>query len=441
MLRDVVAEVEREYLARLLPLYDGDRADQTKRLLQQHVPVLRFEGKENFFPMSALLYLVCSTIWYIPLKKPWKDYSEIGRLDILRTSPHVQLDVDSELESLSEDEDRAMEEGPEQRVDLVGPGLGRLFAAPEASSYDDVRRVVWRKIHRLLAINRFRIPSEKEEEAGAGILALHFADTIQGWWLWCPRLWLPRNTPEKAREKYTLLTGAGEDVCYYGRVVDQCGYRILQYWFFYAFNDWWSDLPFVNKHEGDWECVFIFGKPTGDGGFIPTHTAYSSHGNRGKKVHRRWEDVEKFDGSHPVVYVARGSHANYYTAGRHHWFLADSARGDGRVIEPGEWGEIQLLIDDEPWDEPEWLFFRGFWGAHIRDFFTTQSAPAGPHYSPELITGRPRPRSKWWKPREWAGLNCMLEESGVECDHDIRGWAESRALEWEPYWGGMVRQT
>ncbi len=42
---------------------------------------------------------------------------------------------------------------------------------------------------------------------------------------------------------------------YYGRVVRDGGYVCLQYWFFYAMNDWRSTFSGINDHEADWEMV------------------------------------------------------------------------------------------------------------------------------------------------------------------------------------------
>ncbi len=45
---------------------------------------------------------------------------------------------------------------------------------------------------------------------------------------------------------------------YYGRVVRSAGYVALQYWMFYAFNDWRSRVYGVNDHEADWEQVVVY---------------------------------------------------------------------------------------------------------------------------------------------------------------------------------------
>jgi hypothetical protein len=90
----------------------------------------------------------------------------------------------------------------------------------------------------------------------------------------------------------------------------------VQYWFFYFGDD------MVNFHLSDWEMVTVFFKRQNedegltpvkrqgeDEELTPVSCAYSCHFN-GRL--REWEDVTKAGGTHPVVYVARGSHANYF---------------------------------------------------------------------------------------------------------------------------------
>ena len=89
----------------------------------------------------------------------------------------------------------------------------------------------------------------------------------------------------------------------------------VQYWFFYIFND------FLNVHEGDWEVVECIWKGNDLNSIIdnnkhPDFVAFSQH-NWVETL--PWDDVEKEKenglASHPVVYVALGSHANYPTEG------------------------------------------------------------------------------------------------------------------------------
>ena len=104
----------------------------------------------------------------------------------------------------------------------------------------------------------------------------------------------------------------------YGRVwvspTATAGIRtVLQYWFFYPLDDWRNSLirpTLWHTHEGDWEEVSV----ALDAGDRPLSIACSQH-NLG--VVRGWKRVPVTGGSHPVVYVALGSHANYLSAGFH----------------------------------------------------------------------------------------------------------------------------
>lgn len=74
---------------------------------------------------------------------------------------------------------------------------------------------------------------------------------------------------------------------------------IIQYWLFYFYNDWF------NKHEGDWELVQIILAEEQN----PEWVILSQHhgGTR-----REWRDTKVEEDTHPAVYVALGSHANYF---------------------------------------------------------------------------------------------------------------------------------
>ena len=74
----------------------------------------------------------------------------------------------------------------------------------------------------------------------------------------------------------------------YTHVGDYGGNRILQYWFFYPYNDG----P-INQHEGDWEMIQI----TLDTSNVPISAQYSQH-HGGETA--AWAEVEK-TGDHPHV--------------------------------------------------------------------------------------------------------------------------------------------
>lgn len=82
----------------------------------------------------------------------------------------------------------------------------------------------------------------------------------------------------------------------------------VEYWFFYSFN------AFGNRHEGDWEMIAV---EVTRRGANAKRVAYSSH-HSGRI--RDWPTLEQGRhriGTHPIVYVAYGSHANYFARDRY----------------------------------------------------------------------------------------------------------------------------
>ena len=119
---------------------------------------------------------------------------------------------------------------------------------------------------------------------------------------------------QKAFRMYQEILKEDPQPVYYGRVTERQDsegnhWKSLQYHFFYAFNDWRLAANGVNQHEGDWEMVAVYLKND-----QPYAVLFSQHGS-GALV--RWENVscvKEKDGSettHPVIYTALGSHANY----------------------------------------------------------------------------------------------------------------------------------
>jgi hypothetical protein len=107
--------------------------------------------------------------------------------------------------------------------------------------------------------------------------------------------------------------GGGEPTVY-GRVAREDGEIILQYWYFY-YDDVYSyaypPRDFIwQAHEGDWESVSV----VLSGDEQPLYVGYSQH-CLGQP--RAWADTTRFDDTHPIVHVAIGSHANFFTAGTH----------------------------------------------------------------------------------------------------------------------------
>ena len=130
----------------------------------------------------------------------------------------------------------------------------------------------------------------------------------------------------------------------YFRVVRQPakGRVAIEYWFLYLYND------FFDRHEADWEGVTVFLN-----GNNPLGVSYSAHQGRRWS---RWASQATQGGTHPIVYVALGSHANYSQRGRYRirvcWNRhgrhctvtpkADVASGTGAKLAPSGYDLQQL---------------------------------------------------------------------------------------------------
>ena len=241
---------------------------------------------------------------------------------------------------------------------------------------------------------------------------------------------VPGGYAAAAQQAYAATPGYGS-AYYYGHVTRDGGYVILQYWFFYAMNDWRSTFGGVNDHEADWEQVTVY---LTEEELRPSWVAFSSHDEVGDDLRRRWDDpdIEFVNGNHPVVYAGAGSHSGAYLPGEYlisaavplpgwlnavrrqvlrilPWYNDDASgvvgipyidykRGDG----------LSVGVDqDRPWtavlvdDEVEWVRdYRGLWGLDTQDVFGGERAPAGMRYE-----RNGRVRQSWAQPLAWAGLD------------------------------------
>jgi hypothetical protein len=123
------------------------------------------------------------------------------------------------------------------------------------------------------------------------------------------------DAPLAGRDCYAAAWDEGSGgAAVYGRVVRTATRVVLQYWLFYYDNP--LVLPatpfgtFWQSHEGDWELVNV----VLDADERPVEAAYSQHCSGQTKA---WAAVEKSpaESTHPVAYVALGSHANYFAPG------------------------------------------------------------------------------------------------------------------------------
>ncbi|MGH3135577.1 MAG: Vps62-related protein [Gaiellaceae bacterium] len=139
---------------------------------------------------------------------------------------------------------------------------------------------------------------------------------------------------------------------------------LLQYWLWYPYNDYSSTLPpgeVWQVHEGDWESVSVIL----DRNARPLFVGLSKHcaGTR-----RDWANVSR-QGARPIVYVALGSHANYFGAGtyRHSptcWppELRDVVRALELVDRTEAGRRLRPKLVQVTSTRPSWMRFAGLWG-------------------------------------------------------------------------------
>jgi hypothetical protein len=126
-----------------------------------------------------------------------------------------------------------------------------------------------------------------------------------------------------------LLTSDGPTVYWH---VDEAAHTV-QYWFFYVFN------AFLNQHQGDWEQATL---QLDDSMSHVTRVGLSSHQGGQSEFWTQLQPGLGRDGDHVIVYVARGSHANYFWRGRHDVpecvnLGCDRSDGAGRILSPSSY--------------------------------------------------------------------------------------------------------
>lgn len=162
----------------------------------------------------------------------------------------------------------------------------------------------------------------------------------------------------------------------------------LQYWLWYPYNDYSPTIPpgeVWQVHEGDWESVSVILDLEGR----PLIVALSKHcaGTR-----RNWATVSR-QGARPIVYVALGSHANYFGVGTHRhspscWprELRDIVRALKLVDHTGAGRKLRPRLVPVTSSRPSWMRFAGLWGedGYVRfannDPIAYRGSPRGPAF-------------------------------------------------------------
>jgi hypothetical protein len=413
-------------------------ARTSETLLRRFEPVIRFTKGEWFYPMDVEPYVSACGLW---VRHPGEQ--------AVCVVPAGKLTLDN------------LAQQPEDSAAAVHY---LKIPAPEKTG----RRGVLARVFRRRA---YRDPAWPREifRAGRGRLARvgyvsRLADALFSLSL-LARGRVPGGDVEGARVLYGRLMEKDEHFRYHGRVVRQDGWVVLQYWFFYAFNDWRSNFFGANDHEADWEKVLVYLSESEAGEMCPEWVGYAAHDETGDDLRRRWDDPElEKVGEHPVVYVCAGSHSSRYSPGeyltelefplprslararraaRSFWYrtlrqysdeysaelpyelftipFVDYGRGDGLSIGLGqdrEWDPPRLMLDPLP----SWVSgYRGLWGLYTHDPFAGEDAPAGPMYDRDKTISR-----EWYDPVGWAGLD-KVPTRGEQLDVILKRQADIEA--------------
>jgi hypothetical protein len=168
----------------------------------------------------------------------------------------------------------------------------------------------------------------------------------------------------------------------YGHVYrGQGGDTLVQYWFFYPFND----FHWAFDHEGDWEHVTV----RLDGRLRPVGAWYARHDWSAPGRWFSWQALAR-EGDHPVVLSARGSHASYADGSDVRlWDRACATRDPAAAPGAGcvvwrTWSEASGGVVDagsaaHPSAAARFLAWPGLWGA--KSWFGRDSGgPPGPAY-------------------------------------------------------------
>jgi hypothetical protein len=389
----------------------ADAADELA-LLRRFEPILRFTRGEDLYPTDVDWYVRQSSLWLSHPDGRRELLVEEGRLDLARLGEERPVEAGAMLHLMFSDPLNLAQ----LSAFLLEEGV-RGLRDPDNRFRADVARLArvgytTRLLDAIFSLTLFlrgRVPGDS---AAAAILAC-------------------RQRPPGDRVHP-----------YYGRVVRENGWIVLQYWIFYPFNNWRSGFFGANDHEADWELIALYLYEQPDGAVAPAWVAYGSHDFHGDDLRRAWDDVEEVEriGEHPVVYVGAGSHAAYFRRGEYvtevpvpylhrlaapvrrladFWLqtlrqagvvdsapglellripFIDYAHGDGIAIGPGQpqaWSPARL----DP--VPSWVSrFRGLWGFFARDPAAGENAPSGPMYNRDGTV-----RRAWYDPVGWAGLD------------------------------------
>ncbi len=232
------------------------------------------------------------------------------------------------------------------------------------------------------------------------------------------------NRPEEIWGKWQEATEFTFSV--YGRYYEPPDHPdkiVLQYWFFYPFND------FTTNHEGDWEMMQVILNKTPEGP-EPEEVSYSSHWDGAwdywNNIHSTVEDT------HSRVFIAKGSHGSW---------ISDKARGmdenntsgSGKALYPKNVSPSAIsgiedrnkksytLVDVS--SGSTWTYWEGRWGKLVSELLEFFNGPKSPTKIKYWDESQDEPR--WEDPIGW---------------HENLLWEELLKLSYSQ-WGANARST
>jgi hypothetical protein len=191
-------------------------------------------------------------------------------------------------------------------------------------------------------------------------------------------------------ERWFKRISQGKPTTVYAHVVTEPGkpgLLALQYWLYYVYNDW------NNKHEGDWEMLqLVFAADSASEALDrrPIEVGYSQHSGAQRAA---WNDPKLHrKGTHPLVYAAAGSHAQFFDSALWFGYSAEAGVGCDDTRGPSHERDPKVvLLPNTPQAAGSrfaWLGFGGLWGQRLR---SPNGGPTGPNA-----------KRQWAHPTTWA---------------------------------------
>jgi hypothetical protein len=185
------------------------------------------------------------------------------------------------------------------------------------------------------------------------------------------------SDPDAYRRRYAELKSSARNTMY-SEVFGFDNLVLIDYWMFYYYNDW-AGSDFFFLHEGDWERVRVAVKahPDKATSLDPFAIMYSRHKCDAPKEMkaRLWTQLPDTsrNGTHPIVFVGRGSHAGFPTNGilGTHTLVtelcasADITNHNGLRVGAQEIVLIDCVDFSRTPKNQSWLRFKGQWGGDV----------------------------------------------------------------------------